>query len=280
MKPDIFTYLDYRVFLKDAFDALKAKSPRLSYRTFAKRAGFSTPNFLQMVIQSKRSLSSTYVVVTASAFKLNKQETEFFQNLVSYDQARSVDEKNLFYQRILKNKRFTAIKTLDRSQYDFFSHWYVPVVRELLTHRDFQGDSHWIAERIFPRITVAQVESAKNLLLGMGLIRCEETSGKWHLSEIVLASDSESSNLALRNYHTAAIQLAQDSLKAFPQPERDIRSVTVGLSQAAYGELKSRMETFWKEIMDFAGSQTDIDSVYQVNMQVFPLTRERKAKDD
>lgn len=280
MKPDIFTYLEYRSFLRAAFEALKAKSPGLSYRTFAKKAGFSSPNFLQMVIQGKRNLSSTYVVVAAKAFKLNKEETEFFQNLVGYDQARSHDEKNLFYQRILRNKRFTAIKTLDKSQYDFFSHWYIPVVRELLTHKDFHGDGAWIAERVFPRITVAQVESAKTLLENLGLIKRNADGDKWELSDSVITTDSEATHLAMRNYHMAAIQLAHDALKAFSPRERDVRSVTIGLSASAYAELKARLETVWKELMDFAGAQHQVDGVYQVNLQLFPLTRERKNKDE
>src|SRR6266849_8152367 len=104
MKPDLFTYIDYRSFLKDEFAFIKSKSRRLSYRIFAKQAGFTSPNFLQMIIQGKRNLNSTHTIGAAKAFNLNKQETEFFQNLVGYNQARSLDEKNLFYQKILRTK--------------------------------------------------------------------------------------------------------------------------------------------------------------------------------
>ncbi|MDB5051778.1 MAG: hypothetical protein JWO30_4849 [Fibrobacteres bacterium] len=276
MKPDIFTYLEYRVFLKDAFEAVKAGSPKLSYRTFAKKAGFSSPNFLQMVMQGKRNLSSTYAISAAKAFKLNRQETEFFQNLVGYDQAKSLDEKNLFYQKILKNKRYTTVKTLDKSQYEFFSHWYIPVVREMLTHKDFTGESAWIAERVYPRITAAQVDSAKDLLLKLGMIRQEAETGKWTLADAVISTESEATHLALRNYHMSAIQLAHDCLKVFSPTERDVRSVTIGLSESAFAELKARLETVWKEVLDFAGTQQQADAVYQVNLQLFPLTRERK----
>jgi uncharacterized protein (TIGR02147 family) len=265
--------------LKDAFEALKVKFPGLSFRAFAKKAGFSSPNFLQMVIQGKRNLSSTYTVAAARAFKLNKAETEFFQNLVGYGQARNADEKNLFYQKILRNKRYTTVKTLDKSQYDFFSHWYIPVVRELLVHKDFNGENAWIAERVFPRITVAQVESAKDLLKELGLIQWEEDAKRWTLTDHVITTASEATHLGMRNYHMSAIQLAHDSLRHFTAEQRDIRSVTIGLNESAYAEMKSRMEAFWKELLDFAGAQQDADAVYQVNLQLFPLTKERKNHD-
>ncbi len=275
-KPDIFIYLDFRLFLKDAFEAVQAASPKMSFRTFAKKSGFSSPNFLQMVIQGKRNLSSTYAVAAAKAFKLNRQETEFFQNLVGYDQARSLDEKNLFYQKILKNKRYTTVKTLDKSQYEFFSQWYIPVVREMMTHKDFNGESAWIAERIHPKVTPAQVDSAKEILLKLDMIRRNGETGGWSLTDSVISSESEATHLALRNYHMAAIQLAHDSLKVFTPSERDVRSVTIGLSESAFGELKTRLEAVWRGGLGFAGTPQKADAVYQVNLQLFPLTREKK----
>ena len=280
MKPEIFAYLDFRLFLKEAFEALKAQSPRLSYRTFAKKAGFSSPNFLQQVIHGQRSLNSTYAVAAANAFKLNKQETDFFQDLVGYGQARNLDEKNLYYQRILKNKRHAAAKALDKSEYDYYNHWYIPVVRELLIHTGFDGRNEWIAERIVPRITTEQVENARALLERLHMVRQDPGTGKWQLTDSVVTTESEATSLALRNYHMSAIKLAHDSLKTFAQGERDIRSVTIGLSEAAFNELKGRLDTVWKEILEFAGMQTQVEKVCQVNLQLFPLMREKKGKDD
>lgn len=280
MKLDIFNYLEYRLFLKESFELLQQSEKKLSYRTFGKKVGFTSPNFLQMIIQGKRNLNSSHCLLVAKAFSLNKQETEYFQNLVSYDQSRSFEEKNLCYQRILQSKHHTHFKTLDRHAYEYFSQWYYPVVRELLVHPESKGNSEWIAQRIFPRITVAKVEKAKKTLVELKLVRHDKISGHWQLNDNVIRSDSETSNLALSNYHASVIQLAHDSLKAFPQKERDIRSVTVGLSNLAYIELKTKMEKFWEEIMEFANTQNEVESVYQVNLQLFPLTREGKPKDE
>ncbi len=274
--PDIYTYNEYRIFLKDSFEALKANSKKLSYRTFAKNAGFSSPNFLQMVIQGKRSFNFTHSIAVAKVFKLNKQESEFFQNLVGYDQAKSFDEKNTYYQKILRNKRYTTIKALDKSQYEFFSHWYIPAVRELMTHDDFKNNSSWIADKIYPRITVSQVESARTILQKLNLIAFDEIIQKWKFSNSVIRSESESSHLGLRNYHKSGIQLAQQALEKLDSNQRDIRSVTLGLPKSAFKDLKSRIESFWIELMDFAGSQTQTEEVYQINLQLFPLSKGRK----
>lgn len=277
MKPDLFTYLDFREFFRDAFRHLKEVSPRLSYRGFAKHAGFTSPNFLQLVIQGERNLSLANLVAAAKAFKLGKLETEFLQLLVGYGQAKTSDEKDHFYQKILRNKRFGSSRLLDRSQYGFFSHWYVPVIRELLTHKDFNGDSAWISERVFPRVTLAQVEGAKKILEDLDLVRWDAGSGTWKQTDTAVRTDTEPTHLALRNYHMAIIQIAHDSLRNFKSNERDIRSITLGLSEAGFQELKSRMEIIWRDLLDFAGTQVEVDKVYQVNLQLFPLVRERKV---
>ncbi len=54
----IFTYTDYRAFLHDAYTHAKATNPAFSYRYFAKKAGFSSPNFLKLVIDGVYNLIS------------------------------------------------------------------------------------------------------------------------------------------------------------------------------------------------------------------------------
>ncbi len=275
-KPDIFSYLDYRSFLKDAIERIQAESPVMTFRNFARLAGFSSPNFLQQVIQRKRNLGSANTLATAKAFKLNRHETDFFQSLIGYDQARDLDEKNHFYQKIAKNKRYSTVKTLDKSQFEAFSHWFIPVVRELVTHKDYNGSDAWIADRISPSITATQVAHALETLERLGLIAKNAATGKWNPTEMVISTDSEVADLAFRNYHMAAIQLAHRAVKNIPSRARDIRSVTIGLPKGAYLELKSRLEAVWKDLLSFAGQYRESEIVYQVNMQVFPLTREGK----
>src|SRR5690349_5207588 len=53
----VYEYLDYRAFLRDHYAAKKAASRAFSYRSFSKRAGVSSPNYLKLVIEGKRNLS-------------------------------------------------------------------------------------------------------------------------------------------------------------------------------------------------------------------------------
>ncbi len=49
-RPSIYEYDNYRAFLKDMYDYQKAKTTYFSFRYFARKAGYASPNFLKLVI--------------------------------------------------------------------------------------------------------------------------------------------------------------------------------------------------------------------------------------
>lgn len=280
MKPDIFTYIDYRRYLEDAFAALRAENPDLSYRAFSKRAKYTSPNFLQMVTRGERNLNLSSIQGTVKALKLNRQEAFFFENLVGFDQARDFEEKNLFYQKLTRSRKYGEIKQVEKGQYEYFSQWYHPVVRELLAHKDFDGTSDWIAKRVFPKLNAAQVGKSIALLESLGLVHHSPDTGRIVLAHKTISTSSEVENLAIVNFHKAMLNLAGEAIQNFPQEQRDIRSVTLSLSREAFGFWKGRMEGLWKELLDYADTYEGSSSVYQVNMQFFPLVKESGTEND
>ena len=75
MTISVFDYLDHHKFLKDYFEEKKAHCPFFSYKYFAQKAGFSSPNFLKLVIDGKRNLTKDSVFKFCKAMGLNKKDT-------------------------------------------------------------------------------------------------------------------------------------------------------------------------------------------------------------
>ena len=80
---------------------LKATRPSFSYRSFSKRAGFSSPNFLKRVAEGERSLSHDSIGRFARGLRLDDAEHAVFEALVQLNQATTDDERNRSYQRLL-----------------------------------------------------------------------------------------------------------------------------------------------------------------------------------
>src|SRR5262245_11343971 len=104
---DLFKYLDYRRFLKDYYTEQKAKrGSAFSFRSFARLAGLSSPNFLKLVMDGKRNLGPEGIKSFAKALKLGKEESSYFENLVHFNQSATDDERNEWYKRLSASKKY------------------------------------------------------------------------------------------------------------------------------------------------------------------------------
>jgi uncharacterized protein (TIGR02147 family) len=274
MRPTIYTYLDYRHYLADLFSSLKEEDASFSFRQFARLAGSSSPNFLQLISNRKLNIQPSGIHALSAAVKLTAKERTYLEYLVAFDHAKTHDEKDRYFRLILNTREYKEIQTLDRRQYELFSHWYIPVIRELATNPASKGDPAWIGGQIVPPVSPAKVKKGIAVLESLGLIN-RTGDDTWVQTDRVVSTPSEVLSVAVATYHKSVIGLAEEAVERFDSDERDIRAVTLGVSKEGYAEIKKRMETFWKELLAYAGTQKSAERIYQVNMQVFPISRSK-----
>lgn len=276
MRPTIYTYLDYRHFLSDLFESLKKENPSFSYRSFARMAGSSSPNFLQLIKARTLNIQPSGIIELSKSLRFTIKEKHFFEYMVAFDHAKTHNEKDRFFRLIMQAREYKEIQTLDKHQYELFSHWYMPVIRELVTSPQYTGDPAWIGDMIIPAVSPAKVKKGIAVLESLGLIHRDENGG-WKHAERVVSTPSEVLSVAVITYHKNIIALAGDALERFGPDERDFRSATLGVSKEGYIEIRNRMEAFWKEVLAYADTQKTVDRIYQVNMQLFPLSKNREG---
>src|SRR3954468_24344934 len=102
--PNLYAYLDYREFLKDYYQERKTASSVFSYKSFANKAGFKTKSFLKMVIIGKKNLSEESLQKVAKALKLDAKATSYFEDLVAFNQAKSLKLRNQLLEKLLVHK--------------------------------------------------------------------------------------------------------------------------------------------------------------------------------
>lgn len=272
--PNIFKYIDYRHYLQDLFTSLHSYDSAFSQRAFARIAGSSSPNYLQLIFNRKLNISSAAVGALCKALIYSEKERSYFETLVSFDHAKTHSEKDRNFRTLLKTREYRSIKKLEKCQYDFFSHWYFPVVKELIVHPIFKGDLQWIADQIFPPISLAKVKKSVETLENLNIITFNKDTKSYSATDSVVSTPAEVISIAVVQYHQDCIRLASESLEAFGPELRDIRSVTLGVSEQGFIEIRDRLEAFWKELLDYCETQSNVKRVIQVNLQAFPLTRE------
>ncbi len=270
-KIQVFDYLDYRVYLRDWYADRKANGRGFSLRAFSKEAGFNSPNFLKLVKDGDRNLTEKSIVPFIKGLQLTQQEEEFFRNLVFYTQADSEEEKKHFYEGMLRSRKFSQVKPLEKEQYQFFSTWYHPIVRELMTSEAFDGTPEYLVGRIRPAITVFQAAQSMELLQKLGLIR-RTPEGRWEQSDVVLTTGAELRSRALMKYHRELLEIAKVRLEEVPADQRDLSALTLGIRPGQVSLFKEKIREFRRQILEMVSANTSASEVVILSIQLLPAS--------
>lgn len=274
---DIFSYRDYRAYLKDWFNDIKQKKHSYSFRVLARRAGFQSSNFVLLVMQGKRNLTQESVRKLAIGLDLGKRQEEFFRDLVFFNQAKKHDEKNHYYKLLLQCQRLHHLKPMEQDQYEYYSEWYHPVVRELICSRRFDGTPAWVAARIVPRISPEQAERSIALLEKLKFIERDE-SGHWRLARSIISTGDELTSVVVHNYHKKLLDLTKEKMDSLASPEKDVSAMTLGIRIEQLPELRKKIRDFRKEILTMVADENDPETVVQFNMQMYSVADVGKKK--
>lgn len=272
-KPDIFIYMDYRVYMRDYYEAAKGHTKVVSYRYLARRAGFSSPNFIKLVMDGQRNLGPESIDHVAKAFDLDADETHFFEMLVNFVQAPGAEQKSEAFEALASIRRFRNARRIDTHMFEYLSHWYNPAIRELAARNDFRLDAEWISKQLWPRVPVAKVRRAIELLLEMGLILVQD-DGSVSRGEPSLTTGHEVKSLAVGNFHRQMMARAAESIESVERERRDISGLTVCVPRTLVPELKHRIHQFRESMLEVCDRTGEGQVVYQLNIQLFPLSDE------
>lgn len=268
----LYSYTDYRLFLKERLQALKRADRSFTYTSFSSRVGFKSPGFLTQVLQGKSNLTPDMAHRFASALNLYKSEIEFFVNLVAANQARTHDEKSSSTERLLSAKP-PKVKNIEKPQFEFYKKWYYSAIRSLLGYSVFDGDYEKLGRELSPAITAAEAKKAVKLLLKLGMI-VQSPDGRMRLQNQLITTGADHQSVAVINYQLEAMDLAKRAVQELPREKRSAVTLTFGVSAEGRRLIMERLSALRKELMDIAANDTDIDRIMQINLHAFPLTGE------
>lgn len=272
----VYEHTNYRHFLKEYYEARKAETG-FTYRDFAKLTGMNSTSWLLHLIKGTKNLSPDSTARVTKALKLGRAETEYFELMVSFTQAKNSAARDQAYQRMLRLKRKLKIIKIGEDQYDYYLKWYHPVVRSLVTKVDFgQGtakpDYAALARCLVPAITPAEARKSVKLLERLGLIALGPDK-RYTREDAAVTSGDEVASLNVINYHKQVSRLAEAAHDRAAREERDISALTLGVGETEFKAIKARIQAFRKEVMEMALASKEADRVYQLNFQFFPVGR-------
>jgi uncharacterized protein (TIGR02147 family) len=275
--PIIFNYIDYREFLESFYNEQKRLNKAFSYQFFANKAGFKSKSFIKLVIDGKKNLSPDSIEKLNAVLKLNGKPFSYFKDLVSFNQARSVQERNFFFDKIAQYNKRSSARTVLLQQYEIYSRWYCNAVRELVVAIDFKDDFELLGKMLKPAVSARKVREAVKVLERLGFIAKKEN--RYVQCDPVITTGDEVRSLAISNFHLHNLVLAMNSIETVPSSERDISCLVLGLSDESFGIVKDEIRKFRKKLLEIAANEKKVDRVYHINFQAIPVSEEIKRNE-
>jgi uncharacterized protein (TIGR02147 family) len=274
--PSIYNYTDFRKFLSDRFVELKADNKHFTYRYIAAKAGFKSPGFFTQVLQSKSNLSDRLIPNLGLVFCLKPRDSHYLELMVHYNQAVSHVEKRHFFGKMVACKK-AQINTIGPDAYEFYDKWYYSAIRAILHYNPFEGDYKKLAKMIIPSITVAEAKKAIAVLCRLGFIE-KADSGMYTITNKNITTGLNTDSVIINNFLINTLDIAKDAFYNFPKEKRSFSALTASVSDAGYEMIKKRIDEFRSELVELVKMDKGIDRVYQVNIQLFPMTEVEKEK--
>lgn len=275
MKP-IVEYSDFRQYMLDYYEERKRRSV-FSWREFSKIAGFSSSSYMKVVCDGKSKLSRIGVERTGAAMGLVGFEMEYFRAMVEFGQAATEEKKKAAYENMLAIAKVHKVRVLEGDLFEFYDSWQNPVVRELapLMPGATPGE---IAKKCYPEMTAAEVQQSLNFLTKAGLLKKAGDSA-FVQAETSITGTPDATRLALRGMHRQMSKLATPALD-LPVEQRNFSGVTMGVSRESYERIVKVLDECRRQIIAIAADDKDIDQVYRLNLQLFPLTKNVKEGEN
>ena len=264
----IVEYSDFRKYMRDFYEDRKLRSA-FSWREFSKNAGFSSPSYMKVVCDGKSKLSRIGVERTGAAMGLSGFEMDYFRAMVKFGQDEKEEKKKAAYEEMLAIAKVYKVRTLEGDLFQYYDTWRNPVLRELAPIMPGATPGE-MAKMCYPYVSAADVQKTLQFLTKAGLLLKSE-DGNYTQAESVVKGSSEATRLAIRGAHREMAGLAAKALD-LPVTERNFTGVTVGVSEDSYNRIVKELDECRRKIIAIATEDKNINQVYRVNLQLFPLT--------
>jgi uncharacterized protein (TIGR02147 family) len=268
----IYHYLNYRDFLGDYFKEQKEKKRSFSHQFFARKAGIKSSGFVLHVIKGERNLTKPVLLKISRAIGLNPKETEYFEDLVSFDQARNQSDKEFYLARITDKRKSVNVKELEDRQYEFYTEWYHTVIRELLTLVKDNSNPLELAKYLIPSVTPAKVKKSLELMEGLGIIKKEK--GVYKQADPFITGGGPFRNTAIVNFQKQMLNMGTEAWDRFGNKEITMNTVTLCMSEKLVETMKQEVRKFKKKLYKLVESdENNPDRVYHLNLDLFPMSK-------
>jgi uncharacterized protein (TIGR02147 family) len=270
---NIFSFVDYKRFLAEAFESRAQKDPSFSKTWICRQLGLpNSRSFFSDIISGKKELSKSKTELLIPIFGLDADESQYFRFLVLYNQTVVKAEKEFYLDQLIALNR-TPWMLVDRNAYEYYREWYTSAIRAYLDIADISDGYQKIANALYPSVTVPQVKASMEILKRLNFIQ-QDKRGNWKPTEKILFSKSDANDALVKRYQAKCIELGLTALYDNELKPKTFVTRTLSVSADNYGKIEKKLQKFLSEVRSLVHKdERPADQLCQLNIQLFPQAR-------
>ena len=275
---DLFMHLTTHELLREGLHRKRDKNPSFSIRAWAHQMGLSSHGGLQQILSGKRTVPKKYIPRIIQSLGLTSGEAMYFETLVDFEKAKTVEEKDIYYKRLTHlrpGKR--EIQYLELENFKYFENPLHSIIRVMLDRKDFKNDPKWIKENLRIKTTQREIEEVIERLIVLGLI--SESGDRLEKSNQSIRNKLDVPSKAVQEYHKKMSMIAAQEVEKQSIDEREYNSFCLNIDKDKIKEAKAKIRDFVDEfIREFEAVDQELKDTYQLNAQLFSLTKDNNNK--
>lgn len=272
----VFEYLEYREYLKDAYEEKKAANPFLSYRLLGDTLGVDPSNLFRLLHQQAH-LPARCQPQVLDFLGLSGRSAEYYSLLIAYSRERGAKSKREILEKALSLRDVERRQLEEDQLVSYFWNWWVMAIRSLLEVTDGNCHPAELSRRLSPSVPESEVEASLKILKELGLVK-QAASGRLVLAEAHVTAGEKVKAKALHLFQKQILGLASEALDRFPKEERDISTLTLALDEPTFATVREILRECRRQIQKSVEDAKRPDRVMQISMAFFPLAPALKAR--
>jgi uncharacterized protein (TIGR02147 family) len=252
-----------------------------SYSDFSAAADIKSPNYLKLVIEGKRNLSHEMAKKFAKALKLDKSQCEEFLALVKFCQEDNPVNRVQYLKELsdLRLKQRLQSGKIKREQLDNLPGWVGWIILHMLDQEGAKLDADSIRSLIPRNLSPTALKEALDQLYRLGLLG-KSADGTPIKGRNGLPKTEEIPNILVQKLQSDLVYLGMESLFHDSPYDREFGSLTLSLTEKEFEQFKfelRRLRKKWAHDNALKREESKGERVYQLNMQLFPVTEKAKG---
>lgn len=270
-RPDVFTYSNYLIFLKDWLAYIKASQSNFTIQDLAQQSELSI-SYLSMIFSGTRKLTRNTISKLVQVMTLSKSESLYLESLVTINDSKSSEKKSAAYARMQSLRPYKTLYEEESISYEYLAKWYNVAVRELSALPDFELDTQWIQSHLAFPVGLKEIREGIDFLIKNKLIVLGQ-NGKTFEPGSTVSYHGGIHSLALAKFHSEMFKLAAQSIEVVSKEDRNILGFTLAVSQENFDQIKTLLDDTYRKIEEIAKQKTNSSKVIHVELALFPLSK-------